>query len=225
MYILVSFNSSTRYKRKSADSNSFQFLGRTRRGTWDGLKWFLYDGRHRMRREGGRSAGKQEIIPRRKTKETIKAGNVLTVQSFCFPPSGESGDQRSNSSEGNASSLFLHDRRSSSSSSSVYLGLHFLAKTAAWTDRRWARTLVSRSYGLLRGQKQRVDVFKPLELWLVYSLDDVPEEEKTETSEELLHHLTDLCPTNLNVHLDIQTDEDNQPSPANDSGHRTGFRM
>lgn len=55
----------------------------------------------------------------------------------------------------------------------------FWAETAAWTDSRWARRKDdSPSYRLFRGEQQGVDVFKSLKFWLVYPLDDVPEEKE-----------------------------------------------
>lgn len=47
------------------------------------------------------------------------------------------------------------------------------------------------SYGLLCGQQQGVDVFEALELRLVYSLDDVPEERR-QKRQEVLRHLHNL---------------------------------
>lgn len=55
----------------------------------------------------------------------------------------------------------------------------FWAETAAWTDSRWARRKDdSPSYRLFHGEQQGVDVFKSLKFWLVYPLDDVPEEKE-----------------------------------------------
>lgn len=57
-----------------------------------------------------------------------------------------------------------------------------------WQRRQLGQTVGGRrgklgspSYRLLRGQQEGVDVFKSLELWLVYSLYDVPEESHTRT--------------------------------------------
>lgn len=61
----------------------------------------------------------------------------------------------------------------------VLLFFFFWAETAAWTDSRWARRKDdSPSYRLFRGEQQGVDVFKSLKFWLVYPLDDVPEEKE-----------------------------------------------